>query len=292
MASPVAIIVVTDLDGTLLDEETYSFEDALPAITLLKNKSVPLVFCSSKTRSEVEFWRKKIGNNDPFVIENGAAVYIPAGCFGFPVANSRRRGGYDVLQLGTEYFELVTSLQKASAQSKCRVRGFHQMSTSEVSELCGLSPEVAELAKEREFDEPFVILDPDREAELVAAIEAAGKHFTRGGRFCHIVGNNDKGLALQHLLELYRRVDPRLCTIGLGDGSNDIPLLNSVNWPILIRGRWLDRLQAAVPNGRPTRSQGPAGWSEAITAILGEPGTANVHRVQRTRLWMVARMRA
>ncbi len=271
-------IVVTDLDGTLLNEETYSFEDALPAITLLKKKSIPLVFCTSKTRSEVEFWRKKVGNNDPFVIENGAAVYIPVGCFAFPVANSRRREGYDVMQLGTEYLDLVTSLQKATAESDCRVRGFHDMSMSEVSELCGLSPELAELAKQREFDEPFVVLDPDREAALVAAIRRAGRNFTRGGRFCHITGNNDKARAVQCLLDLYRCVDPRLRTIGLGDGLNDVPLLNSVDVPVLIRGRWLDRLREAVPNGKPTSSPGPMGWNEAITALLGEPEGAKHYR--------------
>ncbi len=266
-------IVITDLDGTVLDEETYSFEEARPAITLLKSKSIPLVFCTSKTRREVEFWRRKVGNSDPFVAENGAAVYIPAGCFALPVANSRRMGEYDVVQLGTEYVELVTALQKASAESGCRVRGFHQMSTSEVSELCGLSPKLAEFAKEREFDEPFVILDPERETALLAAIQSAGKYFTRGGRFCHITGNNDKARAVQCLLGLYRYAHPGLRAIGLGDGPNDVPLLKSVDLPILMRSRWLRTLQAAVPNGRPTTSPGPKGWNQAIMAILGSPGT-------------------
>jgi mannosyl-3-phosphoglycerate phosphatase len=261
-------IVVTDLDGTLLDEETYSFEAARPGLAVLKSRMIPLVFCTSKTRSEVEYWRNSIGNGDPFIVENGAAVYIPEGHFEFPIPGARHRGAYDVLQLGTEYAELVSTLENASVESACRIRGFHEMTAAEVSALCGLGPELAEMAKRREFDEPFVVLDPERERELVAAIERAGKQFTRGGRFCHITGNNDKALALRRLLELYRRLDPGLRTVGLGDGLNDARMLNAVDVAILIRSRGIDRLQAAVPQGKPTVLPGPAGWNEAITALM------------------------
>ena len=261
-------IVFSDLDGTILDQETYSFENALPGIALLKGRSVPLVFCTSKTRKEVEYWRRRMGNEHPFIVENGAAIYVPRGYFDLAVHGARRRGEYEVVQLGTEYAELVTSLQEASAASGCRVRGFHQMTAVEISALSGLNTEHAALAKEREFDEPFVILHPEKEASLLAAIEAAGKHFTRGGRFCHIVGNNDKAAAVRFLLQMYLSIDSRLRTIGLGDGLNDAPLLHAVDLPVLIRSAWLDKLQALVPNGRPTVSPGPMGWNEAIISIF------------------------
>ncbi len=45
------LIIFTDLDGTLLDLHTYSFEKSLPGLGLLRQKNVPLVFCSSKTRN-------------------------------------------------------------------------------------------------------------------------------------------------------------------------------------------------------------------------------------------------
>ena len=38
------LLVFTDLDGTLLEYETYSFERALPAIRALKEKNIPLIF--------------------------------------------------------------------------------------------------------------------------------------------------------------------------------------------------------------------------------------------------------
>ena len=50
------IIVFTDLDGTLLHPRTYSFEAAMPALKLIKEKDVPLILCSSKTRAEIEVY--------------------------------------------------------------------------------------------------------------------------------------------------------------------------------------------------------------------------------------------
>lgn len=43
------IIVFTDLDGTLLDHDTYGFEPARPALAMLARKKIPVTLNSSKT---------------------------------------------------------------------------------------------------------------------------------------------------------------------------------------------------------------------------------------------------
>ena len=257
-------VVFTDLDGTLLDHSTYSFAEARPALDLLKHKGIPLVICTSKTRSEVEYWRELLGNGHPFIVENGGAAFAPADYFDFPVAASLRRDRYLMLPLGTPYTDLVASLASAAEECGCRVLGFSQMSVAEVAEHCQMSLDQAALAKEREFDEPFLILEPERTAELLAAIERRGKRWTRGGRFHHILGDNDKAAAVRILLDLYRNVEPNVRSIGLGDGLNDAQFLNAVDIPTLIRTPWLAQLQTLVPRGRPTNSRGPRGWCQAI----------------------------
>jgi mannosyl-3-phosphoglycerate phosphatase len=89
-------------------------------------------------------------------------------------------------------------------------------------------------------------------------------HWTRGGRFYHILGDNDKASAVRLLLNQYRVVDRAVHSVGLGDGLNDAPFLNAVDVPILIRTPWLEQLQAVVPRGRPTDLPGPRGWSQSI----------------------------
>ncbi|MFH0811726.1 MAG: HAD hydrolase family protein [Pseudomonadota bacterium] len=76
------IIIFTDLDDTLLDTYTHSFERALPALEFLKQKAIPLILCSSKTKREIEFYRKKLGNNHPFISENGGGINYPAASSG------------------------------------------------------------------------------------------------------------------------------------------------------------------------------------------------------------------
>jgi mannosyl-3-phosphoglycerate phosphatase len=261
-------LVISDLDGTLLDHENYSFKEALPALNLLKSKDIPLVYCTSKTRAETQHWRSLTGNRHPFIVENGGAIVIPSDYFEFAIPESQVRAQHVLLPLGAPYGELVETLRQASTASGCRVRGFHEMSVAEVGLACGMDSAQARLAKQREFDEPFVIIDNERTEELLAAIRRTGKRWTRGGRFFHILGGNDKAAAVVRLAELYRRVDAHVRTIGLGDGLNDAAFLNVVDVPILIRTGWLDQLQAAVPRGQPTMRSGPAAWNEAILQLF------------------------
>lgn len=69
-------VIFTDLDNTLLDSR-YSYEDAKDVLEILKEKEIPIVFCSAKTKYEQEVIRKKIGIKDPFIVEDGSAIYIP-----------------------------------------------------------------------------------------------------------------------------------------------------------------------------------------------------------------------
>jgi predicted mannosyl-3-phosphoglycerate phosphatase (HAD superfamily) len=65
MTTTPKVVIFTDLDGALLDRETYSFEPALPALRFIKEKKIPLIFVSSKTRAEIEGYRKKLKNTIP-----------------------------------------------------------------------------------------------------------------------------------------------------------------------------------------------------------------------------------
>jgi len=71
------IVIITDLDGTLLHPRTYSYEAARSALQLIRELRIPLIFCSSKTRVEIEVYRKKLNNHHPFISENGGEYLFP-----------------------------------------------------------------------------------------------------------------------------------------------------------------------------------------------------------------------
>ena len=87
-------VVITDLDGTLLDRETYGYGLAIPAIERLERNAIPLVLCSSKTAAEIQVIRKRINNRHPFIVENGGGIYLP-------VSVGREEQSFEKIALGT-----------------------------------------------------------------------------------------------------------------------------------------------------------------------------------------------
>ena len=264
------LVVFSDLDGTLLDHTTYELDAARPAIDRLRAAAIPLVLCTSKTRAEVEPVRDALGNVHPFIVENGGGLYIPTGYFPFEIEGAEPRSGYWVVASGDPYPDLVHALARASLESGVEVRGFASMSDEEVADRTGLAIGEARRARAREFDEPFVILEPARATDLLAAIERQGKRWTRGGRFHHITGASDKADAVRRLIALYRRHLGSAHTVGLGDAPNDAAFLSIVDIPILLASPRLDHLRALVPRGRALARAGPAGGNEAVMAVLDE----------------------
>ncbi len=266
------LIIFTDLDGTLLDYPSYSFDKALPALDLIRQKRVPLVLCSSKTRAELEYYRMKLDNNHPFVSENGGGIFIPKNYFppqyydgSTPV---EEEGGYDVLRLGSRYSDLRKAV-KELRQEGYRITGFGDMSAAELAKIANLSIDEAMMAKERDFDEPFVNEGPTDELQrLIKSIEGKGFRFTQG-RFFHILGLSNKGAAVSILINLYERKYGNIKTIALGDGPNDIPMLEVVDHPVLVQtedGTY--DLQIDMPNLIRAEGVGPDGWNRVILKLL------------------------
>lgn len=268
------LLVLTDLDGTLLDADTYAFDGAKEALDALRARAVPLILVSSKTRAEMEPIRQRLGLADPFIVENGGAVFIPKGYFPFPVPWAALRGTFQVIELGTTCARLRVALKEIGQALGCRIVGFGDMPLDQVRALTGLSHPEAILAKQREYDEPFVIEDrPELAEEVQRLAEARGLRCTKGGRFFHLTGDSDKGRACRILIDCYRRVasaaGQALLTVAVGDSLNDLPMLALADRPILVRkpdGSHDGAIR--LPGLIRTKGIGPAGWNQAILDIL------------------------
>lgn len=264
-------IVFTDLDGTLLDHSTYSFRPALPALRFLEKKGIPLVLCTSKTRAETEVYRKRLKNADPFVVENGGGIFIPRTCFSFDYFFDREEDGYRIISPGTPYSELREFFGRLRERFPGLLKGFGDITDSEVAALCGFSLEEAALARQREYDEPFVLEDDSAVEEIDNFVREAGFRMTRGGRFFHLSGANDKGNAVGILARLYKKARGSIRTIGLGDSMNDLPLLQAVDVPVLVQktGGAYDP-GIAVEGLIRAPGAGPEGWRRAVCALAGQ----------------------
>lgn len=265
-APPRRLMIITDLDGTLLHPRTYAFKEALPALERVRERGVPLVICSSKTRAEIEVYRKRLDNVHPFISENGGGIYIPAGYFPFH-GSGAPKDGYEVIALGSPYEEIRRRFTAMRDRLGIAVRGFGDMSAEEVADLTGLTIEEARLSKQRDFEEPFIFPDtPDD--RFLREIEGEKLRWTQG-QFFHLMGDHHKGKAVNILRMLYERRQGPVMTIGIGDSLNDLPFLFAVDRPVLVKkgsGRHDERID--IPGLLRTEGIGPSGWNEAVLELL------------------------
>lgn len=267
---PRRLLVATDLDATLLDHQTYRYDAALPVLRQLKTLACPVVFNSSKTAAEQTKLRSEIGLNGPFIVENGAAVVIPAGQLG--------RDQTETKVFGPPYAELTEQVTKIRQQLGCRFRGFTDLSVADVVDLTGLTEADAAAAKRRCGSEPLYWEDSEVAwADFHAAVVQHGLQTTQGGRFRHVIAHTDKGMALRWLVTQYRQQFPNIYwqVVALGDSPNDLPMLQAadigVYVPNLHRQPFaLTDVQRLVTAPQP----GPAGWAAALADLLSEEGVS------------------
>jgi mannosyl-3-phosphoglycerate phosphatase len=271
-------LVVTDLDGTLLDEDTYDFAPARPGLDALRGRRIGLVLCSSKTRAEMEAVAVELGLDPslgtPLIVENGGALVVRAGLLPRLPPGGQPDGDHVIFPLGTSRDILLAALREVADEAGVRVRSFATMTAADVAALTGLEPDAAARALRREWDEPFVLegnADAGTGARLEEAARKRGLRVTWGGRLHHLSGPGDKGEALRALLRLLP-LDPHGRNVGLGDAANDLSMLEVVDRPIVMprRDGEIDAtLAAALPGAERAPGPGPAGWAAAVVAVLG-----------------------
>ena len=255
-------VVFTDLDGTLIDFHDYSYDKSEAALRRLKENSIPVIFNTGKTPAENFYYREKLGIADPFITENGSAIYIPEGYFDFEFDYSLRKDGFLVIELGAGYGRIISALNSINSAEGWSIRGRSAMSVDEVARDAGMPAELARLARMREYSESFRFGgDTGKLSEAAAGFSMKIIH---GGKYLNLVGEGaDKGRAALRLLELYRKIYPGIRSVGIGDSSNDIPLLKVVDLPVLVSSE-----RVSFPGARLTGAEGPEGFSEAVERFI------------------------
>ena len=269
------LLIFTDLDGTLLDHHSYSFQGAAKAMKRLRQHAVPLVFASSKTRAELQELQNRLALHQPFIAENGGGLFIPADYAMIDVHGLEQLNGYYVKRFGRPYQEIRKTF--ATLKSKYPITGFGDMSVAAIISTTGLARKDAVLAAQRDFTEPFLL---DAVADLQELAKEAAVHglkITRGGRFFHLIGaDQNKGLAVAETLKLFQAgCSERVLTVGLGDAENDFPMLKAVDIPVLIPKPDGSFENLTLPGLQKAPYPGSRGWGAAVMAIMDRYTTKN-----------------
>lgn len=291
------IVIFTDLDGTLLNSDDYRYDAALPMIAELRSRHIPLIPVTSKTYAEVAALMGALRSRDPFIVENGSAIFWDPADTRFDLDGCQpwQDGGWICDVLGCTAETARGALQQLGTQLGQTLRGFRELGLAGVQELTGLSEADAAGAIARDFSEPFVTprgVDP---TQIQAAATRCGLRVTVGDRFSHAIGQGaGKGAAVQRLIDRFHPTsnpiatsaaaptadrtgdlspDPnrprsRPLTLGLGNSPNDLEMLQAVDQAIVIPGETGPHPDLADRGWMVAPEPGCRGWAIALSTAL------------------------
>ena len=264
-------LIFTDLDGSLLDHNSYSHQAADICLHYLEQNSIAVIPCSSKTQPEIESLRLDLNNQHPFIIENGAAVFIPKSIFNQQPNDTIETEHYWIKEFVEPHAHWLSKLNLMRDEFNGLYKAFSDMTIEEIAQSTDLSLEQAGLAAKRQYGEPVLWLG--NQAEKHAFIKRLKDHnvnVLQGGRFLHICGDANKGKALLWLTNTYQELfNTTYSTIAIGDSHNDCEMLDMADHALIIRSPVHDIPSLSRIDGVTiSDAYGPEGWAQGINRIL------------------------
>ena len=264
-------VVFTDIDGTLIDYNTGEYGETKELIRTLRENHIPVILCSSKTWEEQNRIREDLRLNEPFIIENGGAIIIPKDYFyTLNIPNAKDVGGYSVIELGKPVNEVRTKLSNIREKFLVEFKSVGDVSLEELSKISGLPIEYAKSMAQRQYSETILQIRENDLAKFTKYAKEIGLTIIHGGRFFDVTIGNDKGKAVQILMNFFRKEYnySDIKFFGLGDSENDVPMLNLMDVPILVQRPDHSWSNVDLKNVTKIHGIGPEGWKNGFNKIM------------------------
>ncbi|WP_073956643.1 mannosyl-3-phosphoglycerate phosphatase [Thalassospira sp. TSL5-1] len=257
------LVVFTDLDGTLLDHDDYSWEAARPALMRLRENNIPLLAISSKTLAELRGLNARHHLFAGLIGENGGVIEI----------------GSDLHQPGPATQTIDDARSAIEQAVSVPVSSFRSSAARQIADATGLSVEDAALAGNRNCSDPLIWQPTDNDITLAQNIAGEfGLKLVKGGRFHTLCGETDKGRAMQTAIAMLQdqqklpaqRSD--ITSIALGDSPNDAGMLAQADIAVQIPAKHgpVPTLDLGGKSARLAPAPGPQGWNISINTILDD----------------------
>ena len=261
-------LIFSDLDGTFLHHQNYSYGKNDLVIEKLKKHNHQIIFNSSKTFSEIKLILKKLKlTMMPFICENGATLYFPKTIFKkikksqsfenywkINLTNKNSLKWYKILKKLKKdfYFELICDLSKKDLLKLTNLKNIKQMLNREASQL------IIWKDSKKNFNELSKIIKINYKGAL-----------NQGGRFIQISSPCNKRIATKEICHIYHesfRDKYHQSFIALGDNENDRDMLNFAKYACVIKNKYSTpiKLNSLKKNVFYSQKEAPLGWRESL----------------------------
>tara|TARA_B100000242_G_scaffold293824_1_gene273234 strand:- start:7338 stop:8195 length:858 start_codon:yes stop_codon:yes gene_type:complete len=269
----ITVLIFTDIDGTFINNDTFNEGGNIEIAEMLNNHRHILIYNSSKTFHEIISMQNRFKTSFPFICETGGGIYYKNI---FDNDSVRSREGYSIMYESMKIDKFEEIIKKEIRNNfKNDVDLFDDLCIDDRSRLSGLSGTDLDLASKRDFS---ILVrwksDESRYTQFESVLENYGLNIIKGGRFCHICSSQDKGKSVMYFLDQIKssRKYDRIITVGIGDSTNDIEMLNNVDYACVVKSKNNSNLLKKIDSNNIVSSinHAPEGWAECIHNVFSK----------------------
>ena len=256
------VLIFTDLDGSLLDRDTFKFDKILQYIKDLISKGIFIIPNSSKTKNEIDSFNKELDEDLPFIVENGAAIYN---------LNLINASFPEKISLSREISEILDIFNnKISKKYKSKCKFIKNLTSDKQLQIFGQSKEKVKLSMKREYSIPLLYDGSKAEkVDLIKSVNNAGLSLHEGGRLINLCDKISKSQAMKHVVKIFKKISKeKLITIGVGDNFNDLDMLKNSDIPCLVFNDKFTMEKINIDNCLVSKNPAPEGWEEVVKLAL------------------------
>lgn len=261
-------VLLTDLDGTVLNRFTYQWDGNGSRIRSLIHAGIPVIFSSSKTAAEQKALCEDLAVPVPFFSENGSAFHVPdRWTILSPDAGEFEWKEIPLVPAG---FSIQPVREALISRLPADIRLMTRCSAEELASATGLTLGMAERARQKKYSETLLFPSGDVNRSLpeewLRSMKMIADPGTRYITLRHELAGKEKALEFLRVWLKQNRVKS-FFLVAAGDGENDLGMLASAD-----EGWWLGG-EPVPPGLASTTEEGPAGFSEVTGRLLNWRGT-------------------
>ena len=256
------ILIFTDLDGSLLDKETFKFDVIKDYFKELVRNGIIIIPNSSKTEAELLDFNEQNNLDLSFIAENGSSIHR---------LNKIHQNLPDKIIISRTIDEIRNIYEEnISLDFENKITHILELEREKQQKILGLPLDKIKLAIKRDHSIPIKFNGTESEKnEFTKILKNSGLTIQTGGRIMNVCDNVNKSIAMSKALQLIRKqLDDEIITIGVGDNENDIEMIKQTDYPCLVKNDNFDSSLINIDNLIKSSEPSPLGWADVIKTAI------------------------
>ena len=256
------IIIFTDLDGSLLNKDTFRFDEIEDYFRELISIGIKIIPNSSKTEAELSDFNNQYNLNLSFVAENGSSIH------GLNLIHKNLPKRISLSRTTDQIYKVYN--ENIPSNIKQKITFILKLKSKEQKEIFGLPLNKMKLAIKRNHSIPIQFNGTESEKnEFINIINDCGLTIQTGGRIMNICDNTNKSKAMLKTIDLIKEeMNDEIITIGVGDNHNDIEMLKKSDYACLVKNNNFDSSLVNIENLIKSSEPSPLGWADVIKTAI------------------------